>query len=110
MNDAFNPAWAILMLVLVIVSVPLSVWLIKRVPGWRINADASMKIEETLSLGPRERLVVVRIEGRRLLVGATGQAINLLTELGHETVDGQTVSDPATDAFSSHLQQAQDGR
>lgn len=110
MNEAFNPAWAVLMLVLVIISVPLSVWLIKRVPGWRINANTSMKIEETLSLGPREKLVVVRVEGRRLLVGATAQAINTLAELDSTQTAGQTIPGTAADGFANHLQQAQDGR
>ena len=114
MNEAFNPAWAILMLVLVVASVPLSVWVIKRMPGWRIKANTSMKIEESLSLGPREKLIVVRVEGRRLLVGATGQSINTLLELGDAPIDrvnpGQADSVTSSGGFASHLEQAQDGR
>ena len=34
-----------------------------------------------LTLGPRERIAVVEAQGRRWLVGVTGQSISLLAEL-----------------------------
>ncbi|MGH1360187.1 MAG: flagellar biosynthetic protein FliO [Burkholderiaceae bacterium] len=110
MSDTFSPLWAILMLVLVVASVPLSVWVIKRLPGWRPSATGTMSIEETLSLGPRERLVIVQVADRRLLIGATGQAINCLTELPAGQSSHSSDPDGQSNGFAEQLQQARNGR
>lgn len=47
-----------------------------------------MEIEEMLPLGPQRALYVVRVGTRRLVVGATAQAIHLLTEWDEGEEDG----------------------
>lgn len=56
-------------------------WLVRRRFGPVGAAKIDCSVMGALAVGPRERLVVVRVEGKRLLLGVTGSAINLLCEL-----------------------------
>ncbi len=105
MTTGFNPAWAVLMLIIVIAAIPLSIWLMRRLPNWRTAGNGSLEIRESMSLGPREKVLVLRCGDRHLLVGATGQSIQLLTEL----TDYPTAGGPRAD-FASQLKEAADGR
>jgi flagellar protein FliO/FliZ len=58
-------------------------WLAKRgllmgLPGQR---NSPVKVETTVPLGERRSLVIVSIEGRRLLLGLTPMQVSLVTEL-----------------------------
>jgi len=57
-----------------------------------------MTIDGTLQLGDRRSLLIVSVDGRRLLVGATSTQVNLLTELG-----------PGADRFGASLDRASGG-
>ena len=56
-------------------------WLVRRRFGPTGPSKIDCSMVGALAVGPRERLVVVRIEGKRLLLGVTGSAIGLLCEL-----------------------------
>ncbi len=77
-------AWSFLMLLLVIALIPGSLWLLKRVqqirPGSQ-QAPRAMEVLAQLSLGPRERLVTVRVADRVLVLGVTAQSVTLVTPL-----------------------------
>ena len=77
-------AWSFLMLVLVIALIPGSLWLLKRVqqirPGGN-QAPRAMEVLAQLSLGPRERLVTVRVADRVLVLGVTAHSVTLVTPL-----------------------------
>jgi flagellar biogenesis protein FliO len=61
---------------------------------------AAITIETSCSLGDRRLLVVVAVDGRRLLLGATPQQLSLITEL-------TALSPPAAPApFATVLDQA----
>jgi flagellar protein FliO/FliZ len=45
-------------------------------------ANRAVAIETAVSLGERRSLVIVAVEGRRLLLGLTPQQVSLVTELG----------------------------
>ena len=60
MTTGFNPAWAVLMLIIVIAAIPLSIWLMRRLPNWRTAGNGSLEIRESMSLGPREKVLVLR--------------------------------------------------
>ena len=51
------------------------VWLRQRANGWPGRRATSMRIVESLSLGPRERLVMVEVAGQKLLLGVTAQSV-----------------------------------
>ncbi len=77
-------AWSVLMLLLVIALIPGSLWLVKRVQQVRpggANAPRAMEVLAQLSLGPRERLVTVRVADRVMVLGVTAQSVNLVTHL-----------------------------
>jgi len=105
MDSGYNIAWAVLMLIVVIAAVPASVWLMRRLPGLKPAGRSTLLIQETLNLGPRERLLVIRSGDRHLLIGATAQAVNLVCELP----DYQSSSEPPGQSFASQLKKAGDG-
>ncbi|MFD0669795.1 flagellar biosynthetic protein FliO [Ramlibacter sp. MAHUQ-53] len=78
-------SWSLLMLLLVGAMVPATMWLLRRVQQLRPGAGAErrMAVVDQLSLGPRERLVTVRVGARLLVLGVTSQNVALVTEL-HE--------------------------
>jgi flagellar protein FliO/FliZ len=51
-----------------------------KLPGQR--ASRTISVETTLALGDRRSLVVLSVEGRRLLLGLTPGSVSVLTELG----------------------------
>ena len=61
-----------------------------RLPGPK--GRAAIKVEGATSLGERRTLVVVTIEGRRLLLGLTPGQVSLVTELSPDPPDfGKTL-------------------
>jgi flagellar biosynthetic protein FliO len=57
-------------------------WLLKSGRLTRFSARASsVSVETAVSLGERRSLVIVAVEGRRLLLGVTGSQVSLVTEL-----------------------------
>jgi flagellar biogenesis protein FliO len=56
-------------------------------------------VETAVSLGDRRSLVIVSVEGRRLLLGLTPGQIALVTELGHsfpQTLNASLQTDRAS--------------
>lgn len=80
-------------------------WLVRRRFGPTGPARIDCSVVGALALGPRERLVVVRVEGKRLLVGVTNNAIGLLCELPENAA---TPSASAPAGFGTALAQAFD--
>jgi flagellar protein FliO/FliZ len=74
-------AWSLLMLLLVLALIPASLWALKRVQSVRPGGAArQLELLAQLQLGPRERVLLVRVQERVLVLGATGQQISLLGE------------------------------
>jgi flagellar biogenesis protein FliO len=60
-----------------------SLWLIRR-GGWQGGLRKGLRavqIETAVGLGDRRQLVIVSVEGRRLLLGVTPMQVGLVTEL-----------------------------
>jgi flagellar protein FliO/FliZ len=57
------------------------------------RARATIAIETAASLGERRSLVIVKVEGRRLLLGLTPQAVSLVSELA--PAPGEPAQEPA---------------
>ena len=68
-------------LILVIAAIPLVLWLVKRLSQLPGTQTGPLSVTASMSVGPRERIAVVRIEQRWLLVGITAGSINTLAEL-----------------------------
>ena len=74
--------WSLLMLVVVLGAIPASLWLLRRLQDLRPGGSAprAMEIASQIALGPRERVVVLRLAGRELVLGVTAQQVTLLAE------------------------------
>jgi len=68
-----------------------------------IFGTRSIQIIEATSVGTREKIILVDVGNKRLVLGVTSQNINVLTELRHEAHD-----ESKTD-FSKTLKQADEG-
>jgi flagellar protein FliO/FliZ len=86
------------MVVLLLIAMVAGAWYLKR--GGRLKgAPASeLKVVSAVAVGARERIAIVEVAGKRLVVGITPQQISLLSET------------PAPAAFSASLKQAQETR
>lgn len=59
-----------------------AIWALRRMrPNGAIWGGADCAILRSLALGPRERIVIVRVGGKQLVVGVGSAAISLLCEL-----------------------------
>lgn len=59
-------------------------WLVRR-GGWRLGGARGprpVQVETAIGLGDRRQLVIVAVEGRRLLLGVTPMHVSLVAELG----------------------------
>ena len=66
----------------VLAAIPLAGWLLRRSQALGGQAGGALGIGGALAVGARERIVLVRVGRRWLLVGVTPQAISLLSDLG----------------------------
>lgn len=73
---------AIVATVIVLALLAATLWLLRKGLTRRGAGVAAMHVEASLSLGERRSLVVVHVEGRRLLVGLAPGQVRLVTELG----------------------------
>ena len=93
-SDGTGVVRTILSLVVVLGLMGGSLWLIRRAgwPGGR-KGPSAVQIETAVGLGDRRQLVVVAVEGRRLLLGVTPMHVALVTELaGAGTSAGTSAS------------------
>lgn len=69
--------------VLVIVLLFATLWLLRRIglSGLRSQAGRRLAIVDSLWLGNRQRIALVRVDERELVIGISGQSISLIAEL-----------------------------
>jgi len=70
----------IVSLLLVLFAIVIAAWLLKKLQVGTSSVNG-LKVVTSLNLGSRERLVVVQVGEKQLLLGITGQQINLLDKL-----------------------------
>lgn len=80
-------------------------WLLRRRFGPIGPSKIDCTVMGAMMVGPRERLVVVRVESKRLLLGVTSGAVSLLCELPETAV---SASSPAPAGFGVVLAQVFD--
>jgi len=79
-DPASPPGKALLVAVIVVGLLAAAAWALRRKAETR-RAGRSVTIETAVSLGERRSLVIVAVEGRRLLLGLGPGHIGLVTEL-----------------------------
>ena len=77
-----STAWSLLMLLLVLAAIPLALWVLKRLQEVqpRGAGPRPLAIAAQLPLGARERVVLLRVQDRLLVLGVTAQQVTLLGE------------------------------
>jgi flagellar protein FliO/FliZ len=55
------------------------------------SSDGPLRIRQILSVGPRERLMLVEADGQRLVIGVTGTTITRIATLNAHSDSGQPV-------------------
>lgn len=75
-----STAWSVLMLLVVLALIPLVLWTLKKVQTFRPGGARALELAAQLPLGARERVVVVRLGARLLVLGVTPQQVSLLAE------------------------------
>ena len=86
-SDGPGVVRTILSLLVVLALLGGSLWLIRR-GGWQGGLGKGprpVQIETAVGLGDRRQLVIVSVEGRRLLLGVTPMHVALVTELSAAT-------------------------
>jgi flagellar protein FliO/FliZ len=70
-----------LALVLVLAAVFAAAWLIKRMRGFTAGGTDGIEVVAQAPVGPKERVVIVRVAGARLLLGVAAGHVSLLQTL-----------------------------
>lgn len=78
-------------LLLVIVVIFLLAKLLKRMQSSSMGSKSKLNIIGQLALGPKERIVVIDINGEQIVVGVTSSQITLLKSLENPFTDTQEV-------------------
>ncbi len=81
MQDAPSVWPALAAFVAVVALIPAALWVLKRLQTGAGRSGRTVTLVGGLNLGPRERIAIVEAEGRRWMLGVTGQSISLLAEL-----------------------------
>jgi flagellar biosynthetic protein FliO len=94
---------ALLTVAIVLALLGAAAWLLRRhAPARRTRL--AVTVETAVSLGDRRSLVIVGVEGRRLLLGLTPGSVSLVTELGTSPFDGaQGDREPVERSFPDAL-------
>ncbi|MCC5792966.1 MAG: flagellar biosynthetic protein FliO [Legionellaceae bacterium] len=91
-------------LLVVLLFICIVFWLLRRLQKGGFSLQQGMRFISSMSMGSRERLVLVEVGGRYLLLGVTSAQVNLLCDFGDALPSGfDTVNKPS---FTSLLQHA----
>lgn len=83
----------VLQLLIVLAAIAACAWLIRRTPLVR-RTGKILKVKDSLSLGTRERLLVVHFENRQLLLAVNSQRITLLSECEADVETSEDTASP----------------
>ena len=79
-------------------------WLARRGHLGQLSAKgAGVAVETAISLGERRQLVIVSVEGRRLLLGVTSAQVTLVTELNPAAPVASFPLDEEVESFPSEV-------
>lgn len=92
---------ALLAFLLIVIAIPVALVTLRRVRMFNPASRQVMRLAGGIALGPRERIAVVEVGGRWLVVGVTGQSINLLTTLDSAPADLAASRSPLSATSSS---------
>ncbi len=102
--------WALALIIVLAIFAGL-IWLLRKVGGFSIAGKNQLAVISGLSLGMREKLVLVKVGEKQLLLGVTPGRVDKLLELeGDSRLFQNQAQSAAIDTFASKLQQALQGK
>ncbi|TWI72406.1 flagellar biosynthetic protein FliO [Desulfobotulus alkaliphilus] len=90
-------------LILVLALLLLTLYLLRRLSSFR-GISGRLRVVEALQVGPKERVVLVALGKRELLLGVTASSIRTLAEFSEEEKEGASLSRPGFADFLSGAQ------
>ncbi|NVJ60325.1 MAG: flagellar biosynthetic protein FliO [Gammaproteobacteria bacterium] len=98
----------VIALVFIILVIFACAWVLKKISGQSSFSSGAIKIKSAHMLGAKERLVIVEVDGKHLLLGVTPNAINKIEQLSDNCIP---VTDKKTlpnfqEAFKAQLKKA----
>lgn len=111
-DAAMGMAWVgktALSLALIVAIILLCAWLLRRLTPGRLRASQHVKVVSNTAIGQRERVTVVEIDGRWLVLGVGGNQVTLLKDMpAAEASDAATPESPAplSGSFAQRFRQA----
>lgn len=92
-------------LILVILIILVCAWIFRRIgSNWLPSSTNRIRVVTSTTLGGKERIVVVDVEGKRLVLGVAPGSVNHLSELPiPETPNSERDSDTADDPNTNHM-------
>ena len=67
-------------------------WYLRRLPAFGPKPEQSMRVVSALSVGTRERVVLVQVGERRLLLGVAPGRVSFIRDIDGQGVDAETVT------------------
>jgi flagellar protein FliO/FliZ len=87
-------------LLLVLAVVFAAAWAMRKFRFFNQRGQTAIEVLQGVNLGAKERAVLIRIQGRRLLLGVAPGQVSLLAELAAEAADVNTESVPGSNPAS----------
>jgi len=94
----------VISLVLVLLIIFISAWLLRRYGRFPGVAEGNLKVLGALSVGQRERILLLQVGSEQILVGVTSNRISRLHQLEEPVEMTETI--PVGTQFSQRLQEA----
>ena len=102
-------SWALGLLV-VLAIFAICVWAIKQLQRQQLTSGERLQIVGGLSLGMRERIVLVQAGKKQLILGVTPSRIETLHVLEGEDCLNKITFEPAENSFAAKLKQVMKGK
>ncbi|CAM3030777.1 flagellar biosynthetic protein FliO [Legionella worsleiensis] len=83
-------------LLLVLLVIVLLSWVVKRLHGANFSSSNGLQSLASLTLGPKERILLIKAGTRYLLMGVGSCSVNLLYDFGEELPSGFELNNKAT--------------
>ena len=100
----------VLSLAFIVVFIPACLWLVKKLQVTQMRfSQSDIRIVSSQSLGTKEKIVLVEVEGEKILLGVTSQSINHLKSFSSNSkAFAQAMSEVETDQLGDMNSKAHD--
>ncbi len=94
MEGASSVVQMVLSLVAVVAVILGLAWMTRRLQGLRAGGNGELRVRATLTVGMKERVVLIEAAGRQFLIGVAPGQVRLLDALGAVPDESPTSAEP----------------